>query len=171
MVPGLPLCPVGRQSRFYSKMVSIIQNSNTTADGNYSATGFLTGATLTINVTKSGYSQYYVTMIPMVAKTTSLNLTLNSTTPTTTGLGIGGVARTGLLTGNLVTLGYGQPIGGASCFAKNTTNSQFCSNVSNNAAWYKFDETNSCFLTSGRPYDVWCQKLGYAGGNYTVVAA
>jgi hypothetical protein len=150
---------------------SIIQNSITTADGNYSATGFLTGATLTANVTKSGYSQYYVTMIPMVAKTTTLNLTINSTTPTITGLGIGGVVRTGTLTGTTITNGYGQPIGGATCYAKNTTNSEIYSNVTNMAAWYKFDESNGCVLTSKRPYDIWCQKAGYTGGNYTAVAA
>jgi hypothetical protein len=157
--------------------VSIVQGSTvvnqvTIADGNYSATGFLTGATLSINVTNSGYSQYNVTLTPMVARSISLNLTINSTTPTNTGLGIGGVSRTGVLTGNVITKGYGQPIGGATCFAKNTTNSEIYSNVTNMAAWYKFDETNGGFLTTKRPYDVWCQKVGYSNSqNYTVVAA
>ena len=151
---------------------SIIQNSITTADGNYSASGFLTGATLTINVTKSGYFQYYVTLTPMVAKSIPLNITLNATTPTITGLGIGGVARTGILTGNLITKGYGQPIDGATCYAKNTTNSQICSAITNMAAWYKFDESNGCVLTTKLPYDVWCQKVGYSNSqNYTAVAA
>lgn len=151
---------------------SIVSNSITPASGNYTASGFLTGAILTINVTKSGYSQYYVTLTPMVAKSIPLNITLNSTTPTITGLGIGGVDRTGILTGTLITKGYGQPIEGATCYAKNTTNSQSCSTITNMAAWYKFDESNGCVLTSKRPYDVWCQKAGYSNSqNYTVVAA
>jgi hypothetical protein len=68
---------------------SIVSNSVTIADGNYTATGFLSGATLTFNVTKSGYSQYLASLTPLVAKTIPLNFTINSTTPAYTGLGDG----------------------------------------------------------------------------------
>jgi len=150
---------------------SIISNSVTIDDGNYTAEGFLTGATLVINVTKSGYSQYYVTMIPMVAKSIPMNITLNSTSPACAGLCIGGIHRDGILTGTLITSGYGRPIPGATAHAVNTTNGDYCTNVSNNAGWYIFDESNGCVLTSGRLYDVFSTALGYsASPNYTVVA-
>ena len=108
----------------------------------------------------------------MVAKNIPLNFTLNSTTPTYTGLGIGGVARDGILTGTTITSGYGRPIGGATCYLRNQTGGESCTNVTNTAAWYLFDEGNGCVLTSARLYDVWCSKLGYSNSpNYTVVAA
>ena len=59
----------------------IVSNSFSGFDGNYTATGFMTGTSLVINVTQSGYSQYYVSFIPMVAKSISLNITLNATAP------------------------------------------------------------------------------------------
>lgn len=151
---------------------STVSNSVTIADGNYTATGFLTGATLTINVTKSGYSQYLVTTVPMVARSISLNFTLNSTTPTVTGLGIGGVAREGTLTGSLITSGYGNPISGATITVKNTSNSEQYTKTTNMAGWYICDEGSSCILTSKRPYDLWGSKLGFNNSqNYTVVTS
>jgi len=150
---------------------SVVTSQITTADGNYTATGFLTGSPVVINVTKSGYHQYYVQFTPMVAKSIPLNITLNSTTPSYTGLGIGGVIRDGIFDGTTITKGYGRPIQSATAHARNTTFGDSCTNVSNMAGWYKFDESNGCILTSGRLYNVWSEKTGYSGGNYTVVAA
>lgn len=155
--------------------VSIVQgsvtvNQVTIADGNYSATGFLTGATLSINVTASGYSQYLVSLTPMIAKSIPLNFTLNSTTPTVSGLGIGGVARTGVLSGSLLTSGYGNPIEGATIVLKNTSNGEMYTKTTNMAGWYICDEGSSCILTTKRPYNVWGQKTGYSNSqNYTVI--
>jgi len=150
---------------------SIISNTITTASGNYTGSGFLTGAVMTINVTATGYSQYLATLTPMVTGSKYINITLNSTSPACTGLCIGGVHRDGILTGTLITSGYGRPIPGATAHAKNTTYGDYCTNVSNNAGWYIFDESNGCVLTSGRPYDVWSTALGYSNSpNYTVVA-
>lgn len=148
---------------------SVVTSQTTTTDGNYTATGFLTGSPVVINVTKSGYSQYYVQFTPMVAKSIPLNITLNSTTPPYTGLGGGGINRDGIFDGTTITKGYGRPIEGVTDHLKNATYGDYCTNVSNMAGWYKFDESNGCILTSGRLYDVWGEKVGYSGGNYTVV--
>lgn len=151
---------------------SIISNTITDANGNYSATGFLTGATLIFNVTAAGHSQYSKSLIPLIGKSIPLNFTLNSTTPSYTGIGIGGVHRDGIFDGTSIIHGYGRPIPGASAYLKNTTNGDYCTNTSNNAGWYLFDEGNGCILTSGRLYDVWSTKTGYSNSpNYTVVAA
>jgi hypothetical protein len=149
---------------------STVSHSVTIADGNYTATGFLTGATMMINVTKSGYSQYNVSLIPLAAGSKTVNITLNSTTPTYTGLGIGGVARTGVRTGDTVTSGYGQPIEGATVFVQNTSTWEYYTRPTNMAGWYLCDEGASCFLTTKRPYDIWGSKIGYSNSqNYTVV--
>ena len=151
---------------------SIISNLITPPDGNYTATGFMSGAILTINVTASGHFQYYVAFTPLVSGSKEVNITLNSTSPSFTGLGIGGVTRDGSFDGTTITKGYGRPIGGSTCYLRNQTGGESCTNITNMAAWYKFDEGNGCILTTKKPYDVWCSKLGYSNSpNYTVVAA
>jgi len=149
-----------------------ISNSITPADGNYTATGFMSGAILTINVTAAGYFQYHVALTPLISGSKAINISLNSTSPSFTGLGIGGVARDGSFDGTTITGGYGRPIEGATVTVKNTTNGQVYYTTTNNAGWYLCDEGDSCILTTKRPYDVWGEKIGYANSpNYTAVAA
>lgn len=126
---------------------------------------------MAINATAAGYSQYYAQFIPQKYGTTTINITTNSTTLRHThGLGVGGVARDGIFDGTTITSGYGRPIQSATCFLKNTTNTELYSTSTNMAGWYLFDEYIPAFLTAGRPYDVWCEKIGYGNSpNYTVV--
>jgi len=142
---------------------SIINNLTTIADGNYSATYYLSGAPITINSTAASYRQYEFTFTPLSAKTINVNISLVPDTPSTIGLGIGGVAR---------DLTYGRPIKDATVNLINTTNAQSYSKTTSFTGWYLCDEGTSCFLTSARPYDVWGEKLGYSNSvNYTAVAA
>lgn len=156
---------------------SIVSNTITGANGCGNSTGFFTGIPLTINITKPGYFQYYVQFTPMVARTIGtatvpFNFTINSTTPAFTGLGVAGVDRTGVLTGTMITSGYGEPIPSATCYLINQTNGESYSTTANGAGWYKFDETTGAYLTTKRPYDLWCEKIGYSvSPNYTVVTA
>jgi hypothetical protein len=158
-------------------VVNITQNSitgttTTIADGNYSLTNYLAGTPLSINATAAGYSQYYVSFSPLSAKTIALNITLNSTTPAYTGLGIGGVAREGIFSAGTITGGYGRPIQGATVIIKNTSNGETYTKTTSMTGWYLCDEGASCFLTTKRPYDVWGEKLGFDNSpNYTAVAA
>jgi hypothetical protein len=113
-----------------------------------------------------------VTFVPLATKTIYLNISLNSTSPVYTGLGIGGIARDGIFSGGVISNGYGRPISGATVYLKNTTSGELYTKTTNNAGWYLCDEGASCFLTTKRPYNVWGQKLGYSNSpNYTVVAA
>jgi len=151
---------------------SIITDSTTIADGNYTATGFYSGASTLLNITKTGYTQYYASLIPPVAKSISLNFTLVSSTPTYTGLGIGGVARDGVLAGSAISFGYGRPISGATVHLVNASNGEHYTRTTNMAGYYLCDEGASCFLATKRPYDVWGEKLKYDNSpNYTAVAA
>jgi hypothetical protein len=152
---------------------TVISDTTTIADGNYTASpGFYSGTSTLINVTKSGYTQYYVSLIPLVAKTVPLNFTLVDSTPTSTGLGIGGVARDGILTGSAITFGYGRPIPDATVYLVNASNGESYTKTTNNAGYYLCDEGASCFLTTKRPYDVWGEKARYDNSpNYTAVAA
>ena len=158
-------------------VVNITQNSitgsaTTIADGNYSLTNYLAGTALSINATASGYSQYYVQFSPLSAKTINLNITLNSTTPAYSGLGIGGIVREGIFSAGTITGGYGRPIQGATVIIKNTSNGESYTKTTSMTGWYLCDEGATCFLTSKRPYDVWGEKPGYSNSqNYTVVAA
>jgi len=155
--------------------VTITQGSNTmalqitAADGNYTATGGLLGTGLTINTTATGHFQYLASFTPTTYGTKDVNITLNSTTPIYTELGVGGVARDGIFDGTTITSGYGRPIEGATCFLINTSNSELYQTNTSMTGWYLFDGSLGIF-TSGRPYDLWCQKIGYGNSaNYTVI--
>lgn len=157
--------------------VSIVQGSTaynfiTDATGNYTTTGtgFVTGASLTFNITKTGYHQYLASLTPLAAKTIALNFTINSTSPAYTGLGIGVIARDGAFDGTTITYGYGRPIEGTTVYLVNTSNAESYTKITNVAGWCLCDEGTSCFLASKRPYDIWGQKNGYGNSaNYTAV--
>jgi hypothetical protein len=123
-----------------------------------------------MNVTASGYSQYYKSFTPLAASNLTLNFTLNSTTPSFLNLAIGGVARTGVLTGDVITKGYGQPISGANIIVRNVTDGLTCTATTNNAGGYQFDANNNCTLVSTHLYDVSGCALGrVCSPNYSVV--
>lgn len=163
--------PISGASVTYSQGDTV---SNTTSgfDGNYSVSGFLTGIAIWANVSATGYETQNFTFTVQNGHTITRNITLNATSPSFTGLAIGGVARDGIFTSpNTITNGYGRPIAGATCYLKNTSNSELYTNLTNNAGGYIFDEGTSAFLTLDRLYDLWCQKTGYANSqNYTVIA-
>ena len=132
------------------------------ADGNYTASGFLTGTSLAENVTASGYRQFKYTFTPLAAKSISLNISLVPNNPTETGSSIGGVDRDST---------YGNPIPGATVYVVNNTYGTIYIKTTNNCGWYLCDAGSSCYLTSSRAYSVWAAITGYANsGNYSVVA-
>lgn len=142
---------------------SIINNLTTTADGNCSATYYLSGAPITINATAPLHRQYTYTFTPLSAQTINLNITLTNLTPSITGLGIGGVAR---------DTAYGRPLASVSVWLINTTNAETNTKSTSMTGWYLCDEGTTCFLTTKRPYEVWGSKIGYSNSpNYTAVAA
>ena len=154
-------------------VVNITQNSvtsvaTTPADGNYSLTGYYSGVTTDINLTASGYNQYHRIITPMRSGTIHLNLTTWPLSTSTAGVGIGGCAREGVLSGINITQGYGAPISSVGIHAINSTEHNQV--TANNVGGYLGDETASWFLTSGRIYDLWGQKTGFLNSpNYTVV--
>lgn len=147
-----------------------IDNSTSGFDGNYSVSGFITGIPIWANISATGYQTQNFSFTAQNGHTINRNITLNATSPTFTGLAIVGVTRDGILTNTTITNGYGRPIAGATCYLKNTTNSELYTNTTNNAGGYLFDESTSAFLTLDRPYDLWCSRIGYSNSqNYTVV--
>lgn len=150
---------------------NLADNATSGFDGNYSVSGFLTGIPIWANVSATGYQTQNFTFVVQNGHTITRNISLNATSPTFMGRAVGGVARDGIFTSpNSITNGYGRPIAGATCFLKNTSNSELYSNTTNNAGGYLFDENTPVYLTSGRPYDLWCQRSGYSNSqNYTVV--
>lgn len=129
-------------------------------DGNYSATGFATGAPLVVNATATNYVQYVYSFTPLAAKSVSMNVSLVPASPTLSGLGIGGVARDVI---------YGRPIQDAFVTVTNTTTAEEYIKTTSMTGWYLCDEGASCFLQTKTPYSVWGNKTGYA--NSTVYSA
>lgn len=162
--------PISGASVTYSQG-DTIDNTTSGIDGNYSVSGFLTGIAVWANVSATGYQTQNFTFAVQNGHTIARNITLNATSPTFTGIAIGGVARDGILNGQTITSGYGRPIAGATCYLQNTTNTEMYSSSTNNAGGYIFDESTPVFLTSGRLYDLWCSRSGYSNSpNYSVVA-
>jgi hypothetical protein len=137
----------------------IIQNVNSSTDGNYTTGGFITGAALTVNASGSGYRQYNYSFTPLVSKTVSLNISLVPSSPTFSSTSIGGVDRDTV---------YGQPISGARVTVRNTSTSESYYQTTSFTGWYLCDAGATCTITAARPYDVWGSIAGWA--NSTVYA-
>ncbi len=131
-------------------------NSTTIADGNYTANGFSTGSNLTVSASASSYIPYNYSFIPLAAKGAALNISLVPSTPTFTGLAIGGVDR---------DTTYGRPIGSATVTVRNTTTGETYQKTTSMTGWYLCDFGSSCSLATKTPYDVWAFKLGYTNST------
>jgi len=145
--------------------ISIVQGSTVDNilsgfDGNYTSsadTPFGTGAAVYINVTKSGYEQYVTSFTPIAAKTIHLNFTLLSSTPTYTGVGLGGVVRDTV---------YGRPIPSPTVAIANATHAESYSVTGNSVGYYVADEDDGIFFTVSRCYSVTGSKTGYGSATY-----
>jgi len=133
-------------------------NSTSGFDGNWSTGSvFSAGAILTINASASGYIPYNYSWTPLAARTVSdLNVSMIPSTPSYTGLAIGGVDRDFL---------YGRPIGSATITVRNTTTGESYVNYTNTWGWYLCDDGATCSLQTKRPYDVWAYKIGYTNST------
>ena len=136
-------------------------NTLSASDGNYTASPFYTGSSITVNATMSGYQQHLYTFTPYMEKTVNLTIALLPITPSTSGLGIGGL--------DLDTT-YGNPIPGALVELRNSTNGDYCYKITNSVGFYLSDES-TCVLITHQLYDVWSSKASYANSTiYQVIA-
>ncbi len=161
-----------------SANVSMIQGSTvnnvlaSTVNGNYSTyNDMVQNVEVLMNVTATGYRPYTYSLTPRIAKTINLNYTLMKINPVTNGTAIGGVVRDD---------GYGNPIKGATIWAKNLTDT--FSTTTNNAGGYLCDAGTPCSLIvsggggstgypSGKVFDMWATKPAFNNSvNYSVVA-
>jgi hypothetical protein len=130
----------------------------TAANGTYLLTNFLTGSAITINVTKSGYTRYNYSFVPLAAKNISLDFALVPTNPLYSGVAIGGVARSKT---------YGQLISNATVYVWNASESYV--KVTGPRGYYICDNGHSCSL-SYKLYNVQGNKTGYSASDiYKVV--
>jgi len=135
---------------------SIINNLTTIADGNYSATYYLSGSPITINATASLHRQYTYTFTPLIAKTINLNISLVNTTPRVSPIGIGGIAHDGA---------YGQPLPAALATGTNLTAT--VTNTSTSTGYYLL---NSGTLLNQSYYNVSGSKAGYSNSSTASVS-
>ncbi len=125
----------------------------TAANGTYVLGGFLTGSAITINVTKTNYTRYNYSFTPLQAKTIDLDYALVPTTPTYSGVAIGGVAR---------DTTYGRLIPNASVYVWNASESYV--KVANPRGYYICDNGHSCSL-SYKLYNVQGNKTGFSASD------
>jgi hypothetical protein len=132
--------------------------STSAADGSWSSSNnWIAGVALSVNTTKTGYTNNLITEVPLSGKTIALNVSLMPTTVTNPGITIGGVVRDNV---------YSNPIPGATYHVANTTTGESYTCTTNIAGY--------CYvpsLTNLRYYQVWGSKTGYGNSTVTNVEA
>jgi hypothetical protein len=129
-------------------------------NGSYSAMGFLTGEGLTVNTSASGYTPFKFTIIPLIAKTININISLVPTSINCNGICLDGVA---------MELPYYQPISNATVTVQNNTFNESYITYTNFDGYYIVDN-----LTNQRNYLDWGSKTLYQNStiyNITVVGS
>lgn len=127
--------------------------ANTTSgfDGNYTVSGFITGSTFGMNTTATGYQGYWNNFTPLYNHRINLNVTLLSTSPITTGITLGGVAR---------DTTYGRPIPSVSVDIWNITDSQYWTATTNIVGFY-----NKTSVTENNVYNIEGMKTSYSNST------
>jgi hypothetical protein len=124
------------------------------ATGQFNISGFLTGASLYTTAIKSGYRASSTAFIPSVSKTLHINISMIPTTPTVSGVAIGGIVRDTPLF---------RPVSGATVEASNATN--VLSGTTNIAGYYLINDVAN--LTT---YTVRSSKTGFVNSSDYSVA-
>lgn len=133
-----------------------INNVATPSDGNYSVTGLSQGATIAINVSKTGYQTYYHQFTPLRIGSLELNFTLIPTSPTFTGTAIGGLA---------LEPPYNRTISSATIELQNATD--YNSTTTNTVGYFIKND-----LTTAKAYTVHGSKTGFTNSsNYVLTTA
>jgi len=133
--------------------VSILQgvtavNSITPADGNYTASGLSQGATISINVSATGYETYLHQFTPLRVGSLMLNFTLLPTSHTYTGIALGGVAR---------EIPYNRTINNARVDIVNASDGHTYTATTNSVGYY----IQNGMAGTSHWFDVWGSKTGF----------
>jgi len=125
----------------------------TPADGNYSSTSsFSANAPTTIVASKSGYETYQHVFTPLYAGTIQINLTLMPTSPTYTGIALGGIAR---------TPPYNRTINSATVYILNSTDGHSYTATTNAAGYY----IQNNMAGASHWFDIWGSKTGFSNSS------
>jgi hypothetical protein len=137
---------------------TVVNNLTSAADGTYATTtDIYAGDVIIINATKSGYLQYVSSFTPLSAGTKAVNISLIPNPPTSVGVSIGGIVRDNV---------YNNPISGVTVTVRNIPYGSYATATTNIAGFYRVDN-----LVSGRFYDIWSSKAGYANSTSQSVMA
>jgi hypothetical protein len=130
---------------------TLVSTSN--ASGYYSSSNnWLSGSEINMTTTLSGYTNDYAVFTPLAADVITRNITLVNSTPTYSGVAIGGVVEDDQ---------YYSTIPGAIVYLRvNGTSGTPSTTTGNGAAYYIFNG-----LVNGTVYDVWSQKTGFANST------
>lgn len=136
---------------------AVTESRTSSASGYTMNTGWLTGGLLSVTTNLTGYTTDVRSFSPMAAGNIPLNITLLSTTPSHTGVSIGGIVRDNQ---------YGNPVTSATVNVYNTSTSESYNNVTNIAGYYIVNN-----LVGNRLYNVSSTKSGYSNSTIAQVVA
>ena len=136
---------------------AVTESQTSSASGYTMNTGWLTGGLLSVTTNLTGYTTDVQSFSPMAAGNIPLNITLLSTTPSHTGVSIGGIVRDNQ---------YGNPVTSATVNVYNTSTSESYNNVTNIAGYYLVNN-----LVGNRLYNVSSTKSGYSNSTIAQVVA
>ena len=136
---------------------AVTESQTSSASGYTMNTGWLTGGLLSVTTNLTGYTTDVRSFSPMAAGNIPLNITLLSTTPSHTGVSIGGIVRDNQ---------YGNPVTSATVNVYNTSTSESYNNVTNIAGYYLVNN-----LVGNRLYNVSSTKSGYSNSTIAQVVA
>jgi hypothetical protein len=136
---------------------AVTESETSSASGYTMNTGWLTGGLLSVTTNLTGYTTDVRSFSPMAAGKIPLNITLLSTTPSHTGVSIGGIVRDNQ---------YGNPVTSATVNVYNTSTSESYNNVTNIAGYYFVNN-----LVGNRLYNVSSTKSGYSNSTISQVVA
>ena len=132
---------------------STTDSLTTAADGNYSSTSaFTANAPTTIVASKTGYETYQHVFTPLYAGSIQINLTLMPTSPTYTGIALGGIAR---------TPPYNRTINSATVYIQNATDGHNYTATTNAAGYY----IQNYMAGASHWFDVWGTKTGFSNSS------
>jgi hypothetical protein len=130
---------------------STTDSLTTAADGNYSSvSAFTANAPTTIVASMTGYETYQHVFTPLYAGSIQINLTLMPTSPTYTGIALGGIAR---------TPPYNRTINSATVTINKTGIGNYIT-TTNSVGYYI---QNS--MPNGTIWDIWGSKTGFSNSS------
>jgi hypothetical protein len=138
-------------------LINVTQGSTTdaltsAADGNYTTTSAFSATATSIVASAAGYETYQTAFTPLIAGSLEINITLMPTSPTFTGIALGGIAR---------TPPFNRTIDSATIHITNTSDGHSYTATTNSAGYYIQND----MAASSHWFNIIGSKSGYSNST------